>query len=240
MLKTKAIVLHHIKYSDNSYIVNMYTQQIGRQAFMVKGVGAKKSKIKANILQPLTLLEIEFEHKSNKNFQYLKNISILNPASTIIFDISKLSIAFFWAEIINKSILEEEKNTNLFDYVFSSIKMLDIKTQGLANYNIYFIIHLTKYLGFFPNNNYNDISKYFDIKTGDYKQIRPMHTFTIDKKESILLSNFLQYSDNQCENLKISKEYKNNLLKTIIDYYSIHVVNFKNIKSLEVLQEVFQ
>ena len=53
LYKTRGIVLNHIKYSDTSVIVTMYTETFGRQAYIVNGVRGKKSKIKANIFQPL-------------------------------------------------------------------------------------------------------------------------------------------------------------------------------------------
>ena len=239
LLKSKAIVLHNIKYSDNSFIVIMYTEKMGRQSFMVKGIGSKKPKIRANILQSLTLLNIEFEYKANKSLQYIKNIQISNSASTIIFDVYKSSIAFFWAEILYKSILEEEANNHLFEYVYNSIQMLDIKSRGIANLNIYFVIHLTKFLGFFPNDNYTELTKYFDIKNASFEQIKPVHTFSMDEQSSILLHKFIQYSENQCENLDMNYKYRKILLERIVDYYSVHINNVKSIKSLSVLQEVF-
>jgi DNA repair protein RecO (recombination protein O) len=236
IIKTEAIVLNYIKYSDNSFIVAMYTKELGRKSFMFKRTSSKKSRVKTNILQPLTLLNIEFEYKSKKNFQYIKNIQIANPSSTIILHISKFSLAFFWAEILDKSVIEEEANKNLFEYVYNNVQILDIKTKGIANLNIYFILHLTKYLGFFPNDNYSEINKYFDIKTSDFKLIRP---FSMDEHESYLLYLFLQYSENQNENYEITYEYRKRLLESVVDYYSVHIDNIKNIKTLSVLQEVF-
>ena len=57
--KTRGIVLHHIKYSETSIIATIYTEVFGRQSYIIKGIRNKKSKIKANILQPLFLLNME-------------------------------------------------------------------------------------------------------------------------------------------------------------------------------------
>ena len=50
--KTRAIVLHCIKYSETSVIAKIYTEKLGMQSYMVKGVRAAKSKSKAAMLQP--------------------------------------------------------------------------------------------------------------------------------------------------------------------------------------------
>ena len=55
--KTRGIVLHYIKYAETSVIVTIYTESFGRQSYIINGVRSKKAKIKANILQPLFLLQ---------------------------------------------------------------------------------------------------------------------------------------------------------------------------------------
>ncbi|MBS3776366.1 MAG: recombination protein O N-terminal domain-containing protein, partial [Bacteroidales bacterium] len=36
--KTRAIALHHIKYSDTSVILTAYTEAFGRISFMLQGI----------------------------------------------------------------------------------------------------------------------------------------------------------------------------------------------------------
>ncbi len=57
--KTRGIVLHHIKYGDSSIIATVYTETLGRKAFMVSGVHSRKSKLKQALFQPLSLLDME-------------------------------------------------------------------------------------------------------------------------------------------------------------------------------------
>ena len=45
LVETKAIVLHSIKYNDSSLIAHCYTETLGIQSFMLKGIlSAKKGK----------------------------------------------------------------------------------------------------------------------------------------------------------------------------------------------------
>lgn len=41
--KTKAIVLHTLKYSESGIIVHAYTEIFGRQAYLVQGVRKKRA-----------------------------------------------------------------------------------------------------------------------------------------------------------------------------------------------------
>lgn len=237
--KTKGIVLHHIKYSDTSVIVTIYTEQFGRQSYIINGVRSKKAKIKASILQPLFLLDMEVYHKPKKDIQRVKEVRIDFIFSSLPYDIRKSTMALFIAEILYKTIQEQESNNELFNYLYHSIQLLDLKEEGISIFHLYFLLHLTKYLGFFPDNNFTEQNCYFDIKQGCFTVLKPIHTFTLDKQESLCISKLLEFSENQHEDLKISSKIKSNILSSILDYYTLHNEGVSNIKSLGVLKEVF-
>ena len=114
---TKGIVIHHFKYSEKSVIAKIYTKKYGLQSYILNGVRNKKSKNKAAYLQPLSLVEIDANHKDNKGLQRVKTIEFEIPFNSIPFEIGKSSIAFFIAEILYKSIKEEEANIPLFEFL---------------------------------------------------------------------------------------------------------------------------
>jgi len=109
----------------------------------------------------------------------------------------------------------------------------------VTNFHLYFLIHLTKYLGFFPDNNYSESYAYFDLKVGSFVQIKPRHLFFIDADDSQAFSKLCVFSDNQHDKLKISSSSRINILDKILDYYSLHNEGVSNVKSLSVLRDVF-
>jgi len=239
LFKTRGIVLHHIKYSETSVIVTIYTEVFGRQSYLINGVRSKKAKIKANILQPLFLLNMEVYHKPKRELQRVKEVQNDFIFNSLPYDIRKSTLAIFIAEILSKTIQEQEPNTELFNYLYNSIQVLDLKGKGISNFHLYFLIHLTKYLGFFPENNYSSFNCFFDLKAGGFVQIKPMHLFFLNKSESKVLSEMLEFSDNQHENVNINHKDRMEILEKILDYYSLHNDGVSNIKSLSVLKEVF-
>lgn len=239
LYKTKGIVLKYIKYSETSIIVTIYTENFGRQAYIINGVRGKKSKIKANFFQPLFLLDMEVYHKPKRDLQRVKEIQNAFIFTTLPYDIKKSTLAIFIAEILYKTIQEQEPNQELFNYLFNSIQLLDLKAEGLSNFHIYFLIHLTKYLGFFPNNNYSETNSYFDLKAGCFVQIKPMHLSYLEKEESKWLSKMLFFSEDQHKDLKINYKTRNHLIEKILEYYLLHNEGVANIKSLDVFKEVF-
>ena len=236
--KTRGIVLHQIKYSDNSIIVTIYTELFGRQSYIIKGVHNKKSKIKSNLFQPLYLLEMDAYYKPNKNIQNVKEIQSAYIFSSMPYDIRKSSIALFIAEILYKTLQEHEANKDLFNYLFHSIQLLDLKDDSISNFHLYFLVHLSKYLGFFPNNNYSQEKCYFDLRAGSFMQIKPMHNSCLEKGLSKIFSQLLTFSENQHQEIELSHSERMFLLEKLVEFYSLHHEGVVNIKSLGVLKEV--
>jgi DNA repair protein RecO (recombination protein O) len=239
LYKTRGIVLHYIKYSETSVIVTIYTERFGRQSYIINGVRSKKAKIKANILQPLFLLDMEVYHKPKRDLQRVKEAQNAVVFSSLPYDIRKSALAIFIAEIIYRAIQEQEPNAELFDYLYNSVQMLDLKESGLSIFHIYFLIHLSKYLGFFPNNNYSEEKCYFDLKAGAFMQIKPFHTLFLDKEQSLIFSQLMDFSADQHASIKISYKERTELLEKIIEYYRLHNTGISEIKSMSVLKEVF-
>jgi DNA repair protein RecO (recombination protein O) len=239
LFKTRGIVLHHIKYSETSVIVTIYTELFGRKSYLINGVRSKKAKIKANILQPLFLLDMEVYNKPKRDLQRVKEVQNDFIFNSLPYDIRKSTVALFIAEILYKTIQEQEPNSDLFSYLYNSIQVFDLKEEGAANFHLYFLIHLTKYLGFFPENNYSETYPYFDLKAGRFVQLKPLHLFFLDKEDSAILSGLIVFSENQHDQLKITPGSRINILEKILDYYSLHNEGVSNVKSLSVLKDVF-
>lgn len=236
--KTRGIVLHKIKYSDTSVIVHLYTEDFGKQVYLIKGAFSKKAKLKSVLFQPLTLLEIETVYRSNKNFQTLKEVKAEPLLLSISGNIIKSSIALFMAEILYKVLIEESGNKEKFEFLFNTIQLLDLSDHGINNFHLSFLIKFSKYLGFYPNNNYSQVNKYFDLINGSFVQFIPSHNHYLTEDLSELLSNFMN-GMNGDHVFKLSNKARLCLLENLIDYYRIHVENLGSIKALSVLNDVF-
>src|ERR1035438_8959731 len=98
--KTRCIVLNYFKYSENSIIVKIYTEDFGLQSFLIRSAKSKKSKIKTGIFQPLTLLDIIINQNKKSRLHTIKEITGCYQLQEISRDIKKSSIVIFIAEII--------------------------------------------------------------------------------------------------------------------------------------------
>ncbi len=236
---TQGIVIHHIKYSETSVIAKIFTEKFGLQSYILKGVRKRKSKIKTNLLQSLSLVELSVYQKENRNINNIREIKSLYNFSKIPFDIVRSSIVLFIAEVLYKSIREEERNTQLFEFLINSIKFLDISEEKVTNFHLVFLLHFSKYIGFFPRTNYNSQNIYFDLFAGHYKNQKPDHNNFIEPPLSLIFNSLLTLQYENLNKIELNNKGRNELLEKILIFYSFHLDSFKEIKSLEVLRQVF-
>jgi DNA repair protein RecO (recombination protein O) len=236
--KTRGIVLHQIKYQENSIIAYVYTESFGRQAYLVHGVHSKKAKHKIQSLQPLFLLDLEVYKKEISELQKIKEFRNYPAFTTIPFDSTKCTISLFIAEVLYRSLKEEESNPNLFDFLFSSIQSLDYH-NNVNNFHIYFLLKFSKYLGFYPTDNYSTENCFFDLFKGSFTNKQPSDDRYIESKYTEMLHNLLNMRLEEALEIPLHSSTRLYLSKKITEFFSLHLDGFGKINSLDVLNSVF-
>lgn len=234
--KTRGIVLHTIKYSETSVIAKIYTEKVGLQSYMVKGVRVAKSKSKAAMLQPLTLLEMEVSHRENKQLQYIKEFRRSYIYQSIPFDTIKSTISFFLLEVMIKAIREHEPNDELFDFIYDSLCLLDEEKKLNPDFHLIFLIQLSRYLGFAPHENQSDINCYFELSEGVFISSQTgLHVMS--KKESGWLNYLMNANLFSNVTSEFTRPERKRMLHYLLKYYQLHLENF-SLKSPEILEEI--
>ena len=237
--KTRGIVLHHIKYSESSIIAYIYTEGFGRQAYLVNSVRGKKTTSRANLFQPLFLLELDVYYKPQRDLQRIKEFRNILPFKTIPYDVIKSSIVLFLAEILYRTLREEESNPTLFDFLINAIQLFDNSTKGILNFHILFLLQFTKFLGVFPINNFSLINRYLDLKNGTFVTSKPFHPYYLEKDLSQIFSQMLNKELQEFNSVIFPAGKRGLILEKILEYYHLHVEGLGTVKSLKVLREVF-
>ncbi len=234
--KTRGIVLHCIKYSETSVIAKIYTEKLGLQSYMVKGVRTAKSKSKAAMLQPLTLLNMQVSHRENKGLQYIKEYQRAFVYHSLPFNTIKSTISVFLLEVISKCIREHEPNEELFEFVFESLCVLDSSEKLNPAFHLLFLIQFARYLGFAPHQNYSEQSCFFEMSEGVFVK-EQTGLYVLPKAESKLLHHLLQLNIFDGKETKMSRTERKQLLKSFLKYYQLHIEHF-NLRSPEILEQL--
>lgn len=235
---TKAIVLSALKYGDNSLIVKAYTLSDGLKPYLLKGVlSSKRGKVKTAYFQPLTQLELVAVHKNKGTLESIREAKINYHYQTLHNTIAKNTMAQFLAEMLSNSLLEEEPNESLFLFVEAALQWLDNHTD-IANFHLFFLLRLTKYLGFYPDTE-NKGYLYFDLLEGGFTNVATLNPML--KGENLnYFKTFLGINFDAIHSVKMNKTQRQELLKSCILYFELHLQGFRKPKSLDVLNEIFR
>lgn len=237
--KTRGIVLHSIPYNDKYSIVHMYTEAFGRTAYMVARSRGRKSAVSKTLFIPLSVLELEVEHYPKREIHRIKESKVCFPLTDLCCNPVKNIIALFLSEMLYRVVKETEPDERLFDYLYHSVHLLENTTEGIANFHLVFLMGLLRYLGVFPHiDTYND-GYYFDLHNGIFVAEIPMHTHYLNKDDSLVFARLLRISYENMSLYMFSRHDRINIIQRIIEYYRLHLPEFPEIKSIAVMQSLF-
>ncbi|SDQ42893.1 DNA replication and repair protein RecO [Prevotella sp. khp1] len=240
LTKTQAIVLHAIKYGETRLIVDMFTKVFGRQAFIVSIPKTPKGKVKKQFFQPLTILEIETDIRPRQQLQKLHDVRLAAPFASIPFEPDKLAISLFVAEFLYYALRSEQRNELLYEYLENSIVWLDGQQSSFANFHLVFLLRLTRFLGFYPNlDDYKD-GDYFDLRESVFMPMPPVHRDFLHPEEAQKVQLMMRMDFPTMHLFRMSHQERNRLLEVSLKYYRLHLPDFPEMKSIEVLQALYQ
>ncbi len=239
LTKTRAIVLHSLKYGDKKLFVTMFSREFGMITFSSSTGGKGRANNKTNYFQPLNQLEVEFDQKPKASIQTLKDVRIDYPASSIPFNPYKLSISLFLAEFMRYALMNEQKDCNLYDYIAQSIEWLDTAEKGFANFHLIFMVKLSQFIGFYPNTENYHQGSWFDLNEGTFSSLMPEHKEILRPSDAAIVPLLSRLSFSSMHLLKLSRKERNACTDAIIKYYNLHLPHFPELKSFNILKELF-
>jgi DNA repair protein RecO (recombination protein O) len=235
---TNAIVLGAVKYGESSRVLRCYTDVFGLQSYMINSVKSKNAVLKPSMLLPLTQLEIVAGHKGKGTLERIKEARVFSAYETIPFDPYKNAMALFLAEVLAKCLQEEQPNEDKFEYVVGACNLLDSTTKLSPHFHISFLLGLSRFLGFYPDQQSAASGDFFDLMHGVFLPTQPLHAHFADLETSSALKIMLQTNLGKTD-VEMPKRLRKKLLNEILFYYKLHVDGFGNLKSVAVIDEIF-
>jgi DNA repair protein RecO (recombination protein O) len=237
--KTRGIVLHTTRYGESSLVVHCYTEQSGRQTFMVKGVRKSRKQNRSNLFQPLFVLDFEVYHKDNRDIQLVKEVTRAVPLNSMPFDITKSTQAIFISEVLYRVLKEEESHPMLASFLISSIEYLDAMEEASPDFHIVFLFQLSKHLGFYPQNNYGEGRIFFNLSSGRFKTEFGDPGIFLDRESSDLWNRYMNVDLQTVKTGNFNGFQRKLILDNLVRFYKLHVAGLGEIRSLEVLHAYF-
>ena len=243
--KTKGIVLRTIKYGETSLVATIYTELFGIQTYLINGVRKQQKKgSKAIMLQPSAILDLEVYHNELKSLQRIKECNWSVVYNNLLSDVIRNSIVTFMVELLYKILKQPETNPELFYFCEDAFMNLDNAEPAIAaNFALYFSLQLPQFFGFKiqspePEKNHSR-EIYLDLQEGIFVYEKPLHANFIQGDLALYTAELLKVMHpSELNQIKLNKETRRILLTAYQQYYSLHLQDFGQMKTLKLLQEV--
>jgi len=240
--KTKGIVLRTVKYGETSIIVLIFTEKFGIQSYLINGVRAstKKGAGKANHFQPSAILELVVYHNDLKHLNRVKEFKWSQLYHHIFNDVPKNAVSLFMVELLTKCLKQPEPNEDLFHFCEDAFIHLDeCSLPVMANFSLYFALHLSSLLGFRIHDSYSAEKHFLDLQEGEFVAKEPDHSHFIEGRLAEHTSDLLKVMQpSELEEIKLNHETRRRLLSAYEIFFALHVQEFGTMKTLPVLREV--
>lgn len=236
-VRSRAIVLSTIRYGDDKLICRLITEKEGCVSFLVRRGKGRNSRHK--LFRPLSLLDVEWKKTINGTLAYPKNVAVFEPYATIPYDAKKTSVALFLCEFLNATLRSEPPAKELFAFVEQSLLFYDRIESGHANFHLVFLLQLATFLGLQPDASTFRQNCYFDLREGTFTTICPLHMDYIPPAEASALPLLMRMTYANMHRFRLNGAERSRLLAHLVSYYRLHIPAFPELKSLDILREVW-
>lgn len=249
MERIKGIVLRQVKFGENKQIVDLFTESRGRISIIASAgarsmtasqkQGGSRRRGSAYRLMPLSMVEFDCDIHGQDRLPYPHGITPYYIYCDIQFNPLKSALIMFVAEFLQNALKEEGANPILFKYIQDSLQWLDGTSQPVCNFHIVFLLQMTRFLGISPNLDGYSPVLFYDLMNTEYRYGQPPHQHFLRPDEAKVLPYICNMRQDNSHLYRFTREQRHRILEVMNDYYRIHLPSFKELKSLDVLREVF-
>lgn len=222
-------------------IVTVYSLEKGRESFVITFGKKRSTLLKPVFLQPFTVVDLEIEQGKKGNLGRIKEVHPAFPLLDLLFNPVKMMLASFLAELLYVTLHDTTSDSALFSFLENSVRILDLQDKGIANFHLVFVMELMRFLGYYPNISMKNVGEefYFDMLNGQFVDRPPLHSHYLSSQES---RSFLLLQRMTYQNMSLfhfSRKERQMILNRVLEYYRMHLPAFREIRSLAVLQDLF-
>jgi len=135
------------------------SQKFGKIDLLAKGVRRTKSKKRGHLE---VFNYVKLSASKSKFIDIITEAEVVEPFSEIRKSLNKISLAYYFVELINKTVPEMEINQNVFDLLLGYLDKLK-KTNSLKSLKKEYEYSLIGQLGFWPKGkNIDNPSKFLE------------------------------------------------------------------------------
>lgn len=241
-------MLHSLKWGDSGHVLHLLDSDAGRTSMLLRGVGKGKKNGNRGCLFNLSILDLVSLDSPKASMRTVKEYEPKVALNGIRTDLNKSVIALFISELLYRSISEGDGDGELFGWLCEAILRLDAIEGSCANFHLWFLVEYSRHLGFFPKDNYDCSNCRFDAVSAQFVDTAAASAaeaygkgrMVFPQRESTLLHIICTSTLEEVLALPLTGRQRSDFAARCIDFLSYHLECQLNIKSLNVLHEIFE
>lgn len=184
----------------------------------------------------------EIEHTGNENarFRQLSSVSPSVHLPALYFDVIKMNILLLWGEVLDLLLKNEGKNEELFEFISRSVEYLNSANEGIGNFNLLFLYRLAGLIGYRIDSASWQEGYVFNLQDGSFHPVNDSSARISGPNTAAAIHKLCTCPVHEAKNIPLNQAARNTLLDIIFLFYTIHLGIDFNIKSIEVIREVFR
>jgi DNA repair protein RecO (recombination protein O) len=143
-------------------------------------------------------------------------------------------------ERLHKCLRQPEPNPELFYFIEDAFIHLD-EAEGpvLANYPLFFTLHLAGFFGFRIDDTYSERNSVLDLQEGIFVEEHPHHPHFLEGNYAYITSQLLRVRQPaELSELLLNQDTRRHLLHAYRNFYALHIADFGEMKTLGVMQTI--
>lgn len=145
---SEGFVLGRHNFGEADRIVSIYSKDKGKNSLVAKGVRRLGSKKRGHLE---VFGKIKFQAVMGKGLYIITEAETIDNFKDIRSSIKKISLAYYFMEVVSKSMEENEPNSDVYDLLDKYMSKLKT-TRALKYYRRKFVEELLKTLGYWPKD----------------------------------------------------------------------------------------
>lgn len=143
---SEGIILARKNYSEADRILTCFSKSYGKLILLARGIRKLNSKKRGHLE---IFSHIKFSATKGYGIDIITEVETINTFSKVRVNLNKISLAYYFCEVVTKITREEEIHNDIFNLLTVFLKRLENETK-LKNLRHIFLYELLKELGYWP------------------------------------------------------------------------------------------
>ncbi|MDE6277809.1 MAG: DNA repair protein RecO C-terminal domain-containing protein [Muribaculaceae bacterium] len=240
------IALRTVRHSDTRAILTAWSAERGRVAIALPDGKGREAARRRALTMPLAMFEGVAQLRPAQDILQLRDLRP-SPGSPVAAapGPARTMLHLFLAEVLDHLLRESAPEPLLADYLFSSLRILGSLSHptALANYHIVFLFRLARFLGVAPDMTVPAGSRpeqlIFDLRDARFRHSLPSHPlfYSGPEAKAVAILDIMNFQN--MHRFHFSRDERSRILDAILEYYRIHLLPPGDLRSPDILRQLY-